>query len=138
MASLREQLEVGSQGGQASLTTIIAKKTEIEELRKTEATLTAAIGAVQTKYQDSLSDARLKLSSAMSKKSFLLKSNTTCVSTNYDYNQVYCTQTLPNELRAADTLVTEAETAVTTLTANIQTESASQRTSLESLRSQIT
>ena len=86
MASLKEQLAVGSQSGQASLTTIIAKKTEIEELRKTEATLIAAIGAVQTKYQDSLSDARLKLSSALSKKDFLLKSNTSCVSTNYDYN----------------------------------------------------
>ena len=91
MTTLKEQVLMGSQGGQDSLASIITKRTELEELRKTQATLTTTINTAFAKYKDSLNDASLKLADVQSKKAFLTKSNSTCTSSDYNYNQLYCT-----------------------------------------------
>ena len=61
---------MGTQGGQDSLATIITKRIELEELRKTQATLTTTINTALAKYKDSLNDASLKLADVQSKKAF--------------------------------------------------------------------
>ena len=137
MTTLKEQVLMGSQGGQDSLAAIIIKRTELEELKKTQATLTTTINTALAKYKDSLNDASLKLADVQSRKAFLTKSNSTCTSTDYNYNQLYCTQTLPAQLTAINTELTTTQTALNVITTNIDTDTLQSRTQLSTLQTQI-